>query len=174
MHRIRVFALPISTATATATVILPVIAGISVRSAQTLARRGKGSFSGLGVAVFILLIIYETAIATLALTHMAPSGNLACGLDHQWALLFSSKNAGPIRRIQDRHQCCGLHSVLDRAWPFPDRTHTVAACVQAFDRQQSCFGAWRRDMQVTGGLMLLVALVVFLLKVRKSWLHLEV
>lgn len=130
-----------------------------------LTRRAKSWSSRPALAVFMLLVIYDTVIATLALTHMAPPGDLACGLDREWARLFSSKNAQAIRRIQDRHQCCGLHSVLDRAWPFEDRHHTASSCVEAFDRQQSCFGAWRRDEQITGGLMLIVAIVVFLLKV---------
>jgi hypothetical protein len=115
----------------------------------------------------MLLVIYETAIATLALTHIAPPGDLTCGLDRQWARLFSSKNAQAIRSIQDRHQCCGLHSVVDRAWPFPDRSHTASSCVEAFDRQRSCLGGWRRDEQIAGGLMLFVAVSVFLLKVRR-------
>lgn len=130
-----------------------------------LTRRAKSWSSGPALAVFMLLVIYETVIATLALTHMAPSGNLSCGLDREWARLFTSKNARTTRRIQDRHQCCGLHSVVDRAWPFPDKRHTIQSCVQAFDRQRSCFDGWRRDEQITSGLMLFVAVAVFLLKV---------
>ncbi len=113
----------------------------------------------------MLLVIYETVIATLALTHMTPPNDLSCHLERQWSWLFSNKNADVIRRIQDRHQCCGLHSVQDRAWPFPDRSHTAAACHEAFGRQRSCFGGWRQDEQITGGLILFVAVVAFLIKV---------
>ena len=97
---------------------------------------------------------------------MAPPGELTCGLEREWARLFSSKNAESIRRFQDRHQCCGLHSLLDRTWPFPDGSHTTHSCVQAFDRQRNCFDDWRRDELLTGDLMLFIAVVVFLLKVR--------
>ena len=117
--------------------------------------------------VFILLIIYDTAIATLALTHMTPPSNLTCHLEQQWGRLFSSKNAEVVRRIQDRHQCCGLHSLVDKAWPFADRSHPVTACRDAFNRQNSCFGGWRRDEQITAGLLLLVAVMVFLMKVSR-------
>jgi len=33
--------------------------------------------------------------------------------------------------------------MLDRAWPFPDGSHTAAAYHEAFSRQRSCFGGWR-------------------------------
>ena len=169
---VRSLSLPISTVTATVTILLPVFTGISLRGAQQLSRRHHGFsgdpktvFSWSSIAVFILLVIYETVIATLSLTHMAPPSNLSCQLERRWTHLFSTKNADAIRRIQDRHRCCGFNSVQDRAWPFPDVGHTAAACHEAFGRQRRCFGAWRQDEQVAGGLMLLVAVVAFLLKV---------
>ena len=172
LHRIRSLALPISTMTSTATIILPVITAVTMRGTQAFIRRSregregaKLEFSWSAVIVLMLLVIYETAIATLALSHMAPPNDLSCHLERRWASLFSNKRANEIRRIQDRHQCCGLYSVQDRAWPFPDRSHTAAACHEVFGRQRSCFGAWRQDEQITGGLMLLVAVVAFLVKV---------
>ena len=113
----------------------------------------------------MLLVIYDTAIATLALTHMIPPASLTCPLERQWELLFSSKNAEVIRRIQERHQCCGRRNKHDMAWPFPDKHHTVNACAETFKREQGCLGEWRKDVQITAGLLLLVAVVVFLLKV---------
>ncbi len=117
----------------------------------------------------MVLIIYETAIATLALTHMAPPSELICGLERHWGALFSNKNADAIRRIQEQFQCCGFRNVQDRAWPFPDRRHTARACVEAFGRSSSCLGGWRQMEQVTGGLILLIAVVTFLLKVRPTY-----
>ena len=167
--RVRSLALPISTLTATATLLLPIFTGITIQGARSLTRRSYGdakiSFSWSAISLMILLLIYETIIATLALTSMTPPNDLSCHLERQWSWLFSNKNADIIRRIQDRHQCCGLHSVQDRAWPFPDRSHTAAACHEAFGRERSCFGGWRRDEQITGGLMLLVAVITFLVKV---------
>jgi hypothetical protein len=69
------------------------------------------SFSWSAMLLVIWLVIYETIITTLALTHMTPPNDLSCHLERQWSWLFSNKNADVIRRIQDRHQCCGLHSV---------------------------------------------------------------
>lgn len=172
LYRVRSLALPISTFTATATIILPIFTGITLRGARSLTLRShrslgdaKISFSWSAILLIILLVIYETVIATLALTHITPPNDLSCHLERQWSWLFSNKNADVIRRIQDRHQCCGLHSVQDRAWPFPDGSHTAAACHEAFGRQRSCFGGWRQDEQTTGSLMLFVAVVAFLIKV---------
>ena len=146
-----------------------------MRSAQTLASRANGfpakakiSLSWTPMVVFMLLVIYDTAIATLALTHMVPPASLTCPLERQWELLFSRKNVGVIRRIQERHQCCGLRNKHDRAWPFPDKRHTVNACAETFNREQGCLGEWRKDVQITAGLLLLVAVVVFLLKVNQT------
>ena len=172
MYRIKAYAIPLSRVTATATIILPVITGIGMRSAQTLASRSNGfapkaknSIPWTPTVVFMLLVIYDTAIATLALTHMVPPASLTCPLKRQWELLFSHKNVEVIRRIQERHQCCGFRNKHDMAWPFPDKRHTINACAETFKREQGCLGEWRKDVQITAGLLLLVAVVVFLLKV---------
>jgi hypothetical protein len=110
-------------------------------------------------------MIYETAMATLSLIHMAPQDNLICGLDRKWERLFRSKNGAAIRRIQDAYQCCGLQSIKDRAWPFQDRDHDVDACSKTFNRTQACLGDWRRDEQTAAALLLLVAISTFFLKV---------
>ena len=138
--------------------------------ADASTARTKMSFSWSAIVVFVLLVIYETAIATLALTHIAPPSELTCGLERQWSALFSGKNAEAIRRIQEQFQCCGFRSVQDRAWPFPDRSHSVRACVESFGRRSSCLGGWRQMEQVTGGLILLVAVMTFSLKVRRPML----
>ena len=117
------------------------------------------------MAAIMLLTIYETVVATLALTHMAPPGNLACPLDRQWGRLYSNKDDGAIRSIQDAHQCCGLHHVKEMAWPFQDQNHGADACSKMLGRQGSCFGQWRRDEQIGAGLLLLVAVMTFLIKV---------
>ena len=172
LHRVRSLALPISTVTATSTILLPIFTGVTIQGARSLTRRSQGglggakiSFSWSAISLNMLLVIYETVIATLALTYVTPPNDLSCHLERQWSWLFSNKNADIIRRIQDRHQCCGLYSVQDRAWPFPDRSHTAAACHEAFGRQRSCFVGWRQDEQITGGLMLLVAVVAFFIQV---------
>lgn len=172
MYRVRSLSLPISTATSAATIILPAVTGVTLRGAQSLIRGSPGKRNDIklissrsAIIIVFLLFIYDTVIATLTLTYMVPPSSLKCNLEGRWAWLFSHKDAEIIRRIQDRHQCCGFNSVRDRAWPFPDGRHAATACYEAFGRQRSCFEGWRQDEQVTGGLMLLVAVMGFFLKV---------
>lgn len=127
------------------------------------------------LSAFVLLAIYETVVATLALTHMVPQEDLTCPLERRWGQLYSARDAEAIRRIQDTHQCCGLVTTKDKAWPFQGIDHPSDACVKAFDRHKSCLGVWRQDEQIFAGLLLLVALTTFILKVcnpysRKSFL----
>ena len=127
--------------------------------------RGRRVITWSIIPLLILLVIYDTAIATLSLSHMVPSGILTCGLDRTWDHLFRTKDGAAIRRIQDAHQCCGLHSIRDRAWPFQSRDHGVDSCARDFNRTRACLESWSRDQQITAGLLLLVALVTFLSKV---------
>lgn len=53
-------------------------------------------------------------------------------------------------------------------WPFPVKGRPATACADTFGRAGSCFGMWRRDEQVAGGLLLLVAVGTVLVKVRES------
>lgn len=171
LYTIRTLSLPISNVIGIAGVLLPVANAAGLQGIRSLQRWSNGSarrneiLSGSTILIFLLLTIYETAIATLSLTHMAPAGNLTCALNRNWERLFRSKDQVRIRRIQDAHQCCGLHSIKDKAWPFQDRNHEVDACATTFNRTKACFGSWRRDEQIAAGLLLVVAIVGFLLQV---------
>ena len=164
--------LPISKATGIAALILPLATGLGLQGGSSLSRRsanssvkGHSSLSWSTIAIFVALTIYETVIVTLALTHMVPPSDLTCHLDRQWRQMYSNKNADGIKRIQDAHNCCGLHSVKDMAWPFPAKGRPATACTDTFGRGKSCFGSWRRDEQISAGLFLFVALTTFMLKV---------
>jgi hypothetical protein len=67
-----------------------------------------------------------------------------------------------IRTIQDTFECCGLNSVVDRAFPFGQ----PSTCAITYGRSNSCFGEWRKAEQINAGLLFLVAVIVFVLKVR--------
>lgn len=96
---------------------------------------------------------------------MVPVDDLTCGLRRQWDRLYSNKDATAIRRIQDAHQCCGLVTPKDHAWPFQDKNNQPDACITAFDRHKGCLLDWRQDEQIYAGLLLLVALSAIGLKV---------
>ena len=106
----------------------------------------------IGIADAVLMTL---ASAQLQLDH------LSCSLDHQWQILFSHKDSGHIRRIQDGLNCCGFKTTHDRAWPFPDN-QTATACERTLHRRSSCLPGWKREektvlafMIAIGGLSLL-------------------
>ena len=122
------------------------------------------------LAVIGFQLVYDTVVATLSLTRIIPPTDLLCGLETRWAQLFRAKNENAIKAIQDSLSCCGFNSVKDRGWPFPPAKAT--ACVDIFQRNTSCAGVWREAEQITAGLLLLVAIVCFLIKVRSCHISL--
>ena len=167
--------LPISKYTTSAAMVLPIVTGVFLGSLQaqyghrtTTQGTGTRVSSQFYLLMGVVVVVYDTVIATLALTNMTPPGALRCPLEDRWTALFRSRNSQAIRTIQDRHECCGFNTVQRMAWPFPDASHTTKACVEAFGRTQACAGGWRQDLQITAGLILLVALVSFLLKASSS------
>jgi hypothetical protein len=109
---------------------------------------------------FLITTILGTMIATQAGTFIMPIGSLACGLDTRWQTLFSSKNADAIRRVQDALNCCGLHSTVDRAWPFAGGKKKVGltACIEAFNRTESCFVGWREEERRIAAIIMAISL----------------
>lgn len=176
LHLIRFYSLPIPTFLGALTVGLPAIAGLSLESAiqfrrqssqiaSTKHRLQRGHY--VTVAVCILLIL-ETAVATLSGTYIAPIAGLACGLDNEWLRLFRAKDGTRIQRIQDSLDCCGLHSVKDKAYPFPSSDVSVKSCSTRYGRNASCFDGWRREERKAASVILAVTVVVALWKVRPA------
>lgn len=165
--QIRYLSLPIPQALAFLTVVLPIITGVSTHASYMLVKRSSKELSELTlplVAVIGFQLVYETAIATLALTYMIPPASLRCGLAEKWLSLYNSKNGMAIGKIQDALDCCGLNSVKDKAFPFQRDGH-ASTCAIDFGRSQTCFGGWRKAEQTTAGLLFLVAVITFLIKV---------
>ncbi|KAL5331709.1 hypothetical protein ACEPPN_001246 [Leptodophora sp. 'Broadleaf-Isolate-01'] len=166
--QIRYLSLPIPQALALLTVVLPFITGISAQRTYGLVRRSANNepyqLTIPLIAVIGFQLMYETIIATLALTHMIPPAALLCGLESKWKSWWSAHdaNAGEaIRTIQDALNCCGFNTVRDRSWPFTE----PATCAKTFGRTQSCAAPWRRSEQIHAGLLLLVAVSVFIIKI---------
>jgi len=76
--------------------------------------------------------------------------------------MFRAKDGEAVARIQDAFSCCGLRSSRDMAFPFPDRTHGADACEVRYERMQGCFEAWEGRERVVAGIMMAVAVGVFL------------
>ncbi|KZF19979.1 hypothetical protein L228DRAFT_32965 [Xylona heveae TC161] len=183
-HTIRRLSLPVSSYLALTTTVLPAIAAFGGCTAHVLARCSRENQRGSTIwsyasqlLIAIILLMYETVVATLSLSHIVPVSSLRCQLDDKWLALFQRKKTDAIRRIQDSHQCCGLHSVMDKAFPFPAKDVEPDACTRTFGWKKSCFQDWQHDEQVMASLLLLVSilmfigtiLAVFLWQLRPTW-----
>ncbi|KAG9233153.1 tetraspanin Tsp3 [Amylocarpus encephaloides] len=164
--RILYLNLPIPQSLALFAVVLPIITGISMQGIYGLIQRASQNEQYQITVPFVVVIsfqlIYETVVATLALTYIIPPSSLHCGLEDRWAKLFHAKNGEAIRKIQNAFNCCGLHSVKDRAFPFPGQQ--PSSCAETLHRANSCFGPWRQSEQTQAGLLFLVAILVFVVK----------
>lgn len=169
MHTIRYLSLPVPTLLGALTLVLPFISGLSLeiltRVQERQMQKAEPSDSRYYTLTVAILLIYETAVATLSGTYFGPPGTLSCGLDERWRYLFRGKHADSIQRIQNTLECCGLHSPVDMAYPFPSHDVGVDACQRRYDRSNSCFADWQAKEQLVAGFMLLVVLMVFLWKV---------
>jgi len=163
--QIRFLSLPIPQSLALFTVVLPLITGFSTQGVYSLIQRSsKNEQNQLTIPLIAVIgfqLIYETVVATLALTHILPPDALICGLGERWMKLVSAKDGDAIRAIQDSFKCCGFRDLTDHAFPWGDPSQ----CSEIFGYKESCFGPWRRAEQVQAGLLLLVAVIVFVLKV---------
>ena len=150
------------------TVVLPLITGVSTYEVYGLInqsnRREQNQLTIPLIAIIGFQLIYETIIATLSLTYLIPPNSLHCGLNDKWQQLFVARDERSLKTIQDSFDCCGFKTPKDRAWPF--REQKPSPCAEALGRTKSCLGEWKKAEQVNAGLFLLVALVVFIIKVQ--------
>ncbi|KAL9010502.1 MAG: hypothetical protein Q9173_004574 [Seirophora scorigena] len=168
LTQIRYLSLPISNASPIAAVILPLLTGIGIRGVQSLLpassssslSKHRASPPWLLPTLVVVLIIYDTVIATVGVTQMLPSSVLTCQLFERWQTLWITHDGDAIRRIQDAHQCCGLRTTGNMAWPFDGNQH-AGTCRTMYGRERSCLAPWRRDQQIHAGLLLLVAVGTF-------------
>jgi hypothetical protein len=163
--QIRFLNLPVPQVLALFTVVLPLIAFVSNQTIHALIRSSKAKTGSTTITLPIVLIIgfqliYETIIATLAMTYVAPPSALECGLTTRWTKLYKARDTDAIRSIQDAFNCCGLKNVHSMAWPWGSPSN----CAEAFERTQSCFAAWKQREQINGGLLFFIAISVFTFK----------
>ncbi|KAI4092388.1 MAG: hypothetical protein LQ344_003453 [Seirophora lacunosa] len=169
LTQIRYLSLPISNATPIAAILLPLLTGIGIRGVQSLLPASSSSSSlskrrasppWLLPTLVVVLVIYDTVIATVGVTQMLPSSVLTCQLSEGWQTLWTTHDGNAIRRIQDAHQCCGFRTTANMAWPFDGDQH-AGTCRTMYGRERSCLAPWRRDQQIQAGLLLLVAVGTF-------------
>lgn len=170
LHRINTLSLPIPNVQSAFTLALPALGGIALETLisfqSSLAAKGELQYSKTFQAITAAFLIYETVLATLAGSRIAPLGGLWCPLHDRWQDLYHNKDATHIRRIQDALECCGFASVKDMAWPFPEKGRGTETCVVRYEREQACLPLWRDEERKVAIMLLLVPLGVFFWKVR--------
>ncbi|KAI1117574.1 hypothetical protein F5Y14DRAFT_403140 [Nemania sp. NC0429] len=148
--------LPISTGTTVLTILLPLFAAANIIYTPILNRLVKSTTLQqlLLPTLHILQGGLTIVIATLAAQGFVPSRALGCELESNWQLLWHNHDGRSIERIQNMFECCGLHSVVDRAWP-----RTKEQCSEIYNRHTSCDAPWMASMQRTSGLQFTIAVV---------------
>ncbi|KAF2768672.1 hypothetical protein EJ03DRAFT_273808 [Teratosphaeria nubilosa] len=171
LHTAHAYSQPIPDILCALTVALPPLAGVALETILSchthLATKGQLQTSRIFQVVVLFFITYETVLATLAGTHISPSGSLNCALRERWQNMFRVKDGEGIRAIQDAFQCCGLESVRDMAFPFPSASEgrDADACVVAYHRDRACLDAWRGQERQVAIMLLVVPVAVFAWKV---------
>ena len=163
--------LPIYNAQTALTIALPPLAGVAIEITlminERLAAKGQLQTSRIFQVVMGFFLAFETALATLAGTHISPPGSLTCALRERWQDLFQAKNGHAIKRIQNAFSCCGFNGLQDMAFPFEeDSTHGKDACIVRYERSETCIEPWRMEERKVAIMLLVVPLAVFLWKVK--------
>ena len=99
------------------------------------------------------------ALFVLSLVYAVPSDMSQCAADRHWLSMFERKDARAISGIQNRLLCCGLNSMHDRAWPFPNRNTDARACEKTQGYQRACGNVWRNEEMTVAVLTAISSLV---------------
>lgn len=82
-------------------------------------------------------------------------------MNNRWQGLWRDRNGEAIRLIQDTLNCCGLNSLVDRAYPIK----APKSCAEMFGRDQVCRGPWRSALRGSAGADLGIVIAVGVLQV---------
>ncbi|KAE9370577.1 hypothetical protein N431DRAFT_509801, partial [Stipitochalara longipes BDJ] len=160
--QIKFLSLPIPQALALFTVVLPLLTGFSTQVVYSLIQRSskheQNQLTLPLIAVIGFQLIYETVVATLALTHIIPPDALVCRLGDRWMKLVHANDGDAIRAIQDSFKCCGFRTTKDNAFPWGQ----PSPCAEVFGYTKSCLKAWRKAEQINAVIALLSS---------SSWTH---
>jgi hypothetical protein len=118
-----------------------------------------------------LQALVAAVLATLLLEGAVPSQVMRCVIENRWLAMFRAHDAGSIRHIQDRFDCCGFNSVRDRGYPFPGSAPST--CPETYGRNVACRPAWTTAMQMTTGMDFGVVVAAELLQLFGLWMMTE-
>lgn len=164
-YQIARFHLPISKLLAFLTTVLPFVNLVVARFLISRAYRNtKGSrrinVTPLIALSFIILFSLDVAVLTLATTYFSEPGK-TCLLENRWQKFFHNKSLS-IKEIQDALKCCGLHSQVDRPFPFPTKGVEVSRCADMLGSKDFCFPKWKGKMDLYSSVLTVAASIVVL------------
>lgn len=155
------------------TLALPPIAGITIELSNALGtalaskpkhrQAAKSTIPPIllpGTLTLALLLIYETVMATLAGARIAPIPPITAALKAKWEAMYAARDDRHINRLQTRFKCCGFEGPGDMSLPrgeavcMPDKHGVVA--------EVGCLEKWRGEQRLVAGIMLAVAVGVFI------------
>ena len=111
-----------------------------------------------------LSAILDTILITISSVGFSEQG-LSCSLDTTWRSWFQHKNDKMIREVQNRLDCCGLRSSVDKAWPFPDKAHRIDACRATYGHDTGCYLGWSREARQALSIFVAIGVVSLIVKV---------
>ncbi|THW92835.1 hypothetical protein D6C84_08259 [Aureobasidium pullulans] len=174
VHQNSTLSLPIPSTLTTLTLALAPFAGLCIETSTALAsslaqhpklrHRHARNFPAVllpSTLTILGLLVYITVVATLSGTHISPVGGLGCALREKWQTMFQHKSGSKIRTIQEALKCCGFRNVRDMPFPFPGHGIAVDTCEMQYGYHVGCEGAWRDKERTVAGLMIGVAVGVF-------------
>lgn len=107
--------------------------------------------------------VLDAVLITIASMQLSEQ-SMTCQLDTTWRLWFQHKDGRAIRDIQNRLECCGLRSAVDKAWPFPDKSHNINACKDRFGHDNGCFAGWAGLARNISSIFVAIGVVSLLIK----------
>ena len=147
-------------------VFFPLAAAIGFPVVQRLRTASRNKLIATALPYLIQASAYIPFIfLVLSTVYSVPTELLNCSAESQWQRMFQRKDDRAIRTIQNNLRCCGFNSLHDRAWPFPSRDVTSAACVQSQGYTNRCADSWEQHESIAAGLTVLASLLNWLLMV---------
>ena len=147
---------------------LPIAFIICIYPAAFFRNKGYDMFRAFPIVLVCVTTVVLVVLLTLSSIYFIPTPFRAYSLELRWDQLFRSKDESTIQTIQAQLECCGLNSMHDRAWPFPEKGIGAYECEKSQGWDKSCLSSWRNNLIVVSSLTGMSNIAAFICVVRKA------